>query len=181
MRNLINASTTIKKGANNGSATNVSLKLTEDIMSEIGLPTETIQSFRKGFIKKSTSLNIMCNVSDKDKVVINQLDKQGFIVYHVIHNTYACSYCKEHSLMFEAIEMVSYLCVAKDIFAETGLSNMDLSESEIQEVINDELENYLRLAKQGCVLAYVINKTQEIKEFGDIVVEFRDNALVRVG
>ncbi len=80
------------------------------------------------------------------------------------------------------MEMTSYLYVPKDISKDVYLSDKDIECDQKREIIIKEyVQQVLSLAKQGCVSAYVVNKTYNIDDMGDIVVKAKNGGLVRIG
>ncbi len=178
--NIINDKNT--KGGKKDKEFKRSMELAQKIMKEVGLPKKVIQSFKNGRIVRSRFMGMTCDINANDVSVIKKLDKWGLAVYHVIHDGYSFGSSASLSLREMGMEMTSYLYVLKDISKDVYLSDEDIEcDQKCEIIIKEYVQQVLSLAKQGCVSAYVVNKTYNIDDMGDIVVKAKNGGLVRIG
>jgi hypothetical protein len=90
--------------------------------------------------------------------------------------------CEHEVSTFEkVITMKSYLCVPRDIFAESISTDEDVtSESNKAEVIKEFIEHVMMMANQGYLYAYAVREDDGIGDFYNIEVNVINGDLVLV-
>lgn len=149
-------------------------KLTSSIMQALGVNSRGVKSFENGNIPKSVYFTPLCHMDiadEEDDKVIDQLSRQGMLVYYVIPFDY--------EIEGICLSMTSYLCVSKDIVQGTLGDVYDpMTIPECEAIIRDYIKQELQDARIGYAFAYVVNHRGGFGEFGTIGVKSQKGILV---
>jgi hypothetical protein len=167
-----------------------SLRLAEQIMKTLGVKESIIDAFKNGEIMITNSLRptmiIQGGVTDRDKEIIDELDQNGLMVYHVLFSCVMLGKKPDIQSEFEVntfeqvVPIKSYLYVPKDIFEEAIYIDPDLMDKPREVVIKDYVEHTLFKAKQGYLSAYSVNKETNVAQFGEIFVSTIGRGVIRI-
>ena len=160
-------------------------------MKTVGMKDSIIKPFREGIVLRTNCLNPLIisqeDVSECDKGIISDLDQNGLLVYHVLFSNFMIGkkteiMCEHEVCSYENVVTVNnYLCVPKDIFAESVATDADVtSDSNREEVTKEYIEHITLMANQGYLYAYVVRKEDNISEFYNIEVNILDGNLIMV-
>lgn len=167
-----------------------SQKLALDLMKAIKMKNNIVTSFNEGKILKTNSLNPLSiyqeELSEVEKEIIADLDKNGLFVYHVLLSYYMVGkqieiQCEHEVSSFEkVIVTTSYLCVPKDIFADAMADDENITEESNRGlVIKEYMEHEIFMAHQGYLFAYVVNEEDGAGDFYKIGVNSLNGNLIR--
>jgi hypothetical protein len=168
-----------------------SQKLAEGLMKTVGMKESIIESHKEGKVSKTNCINPLAiyqdDVSDSDMSTISDLEQNGLLVYHILFSYLMIGkkteiQCEHELSTFEnVVTMTSYLCVPKDIFAESIATDEDVtSESNKAEVIKEYIEHVMLMANQGYLYAYVVCEVKKYSGFYNIQVNVLNGDLIFV-
>lgn len=168
-----------------------SQKLALDLMKTVGIKESIIISFREGKVVRTNCLNPLAisqeHLSEIDEGIISDLDKNGLSVYHVLLSYFMVGkqteiHCEHEVSIYEKIVSTkSFLCVPKDIFAETMSFDEDITNDSNRElVIKEYIEHEIFMANQGYLYAYVVNEQDGFGDFFNIGVIVFNGDLLRI-
>lgn len=151
-------------------------KLASSIMQALGVNSRGVKSFENGNIPKTDYSPLLCHMDiadEKDEKVIDQLSRQGMLVYYVIPF--------DNEIEGIGLSMTSYLCVSKDIVQGTLGDDYDsMTMPECETIIRDYIKQELQEARIGYAFAYVVNHRGGFGEFGTIGVKSEKGILIRI-
>ncbi|RDE36619.1 hypothetical protein DV713_00035 [Parageobacillus thermoglucosidasius] len=170
--------------------TSRSLRLAEQIMKTLGVKESIIDAFKNGEILVTNSLRptmiVQEGVTDRDKEIIDELDQNGLMVYHVLFSCIMLGKKPDIQSEFEVntfeqvVPIKSYLYVPKDIFEEAIYIDPDLMDKPREVVIKEYVEHTIFKAKQGYLSAYTLNEETNVAMFDEISVSRVQGDLIRV-
>jgi hypothetical protein len=144
-------------------------KLAEDIMETLRMKASIIEHFKQGVVTKTNYINyhkvLQSEVTDQDKRIISDLEKNGLLVYHILMSYSLSGVIEEISSEFsvstfgEVITKKSFLYVPIDIFQEAKAEGDAEEDSNRSDEIKNHIDHILSQSEIGNLNAFEVTST----------------------